>query len=178
LLRRVPAVDVPDRSLTPAPLPAIEDTATSSTMIAVGPASVTPPRAAATVALGQAPLTPPPQAAVTVALRPASLTPPPRPTPAPIPAPNSGEQAVITRLTEILLARIETGAIPLPALRPRVQRLATPDGAPLHQMSTRLPDSDEHYALKWDSATIALCNPVRRTTALSPSSSAASGERT
>jgi multidrug efflux pump subunit AcrB len=35
-------------------------------------------------------------------------------------------------------------------LRPRVARLAAPDGKPIHQMSTRLPDSDEGYSLKWD----------------------------
>ena len=35
-------------------------------------------------------------------------------------------------------------------LRPAIQRLATPDGAPVHQLSTALPASDEHYGLKWD----------------------------
>ena len=35
-------------------------------------------------------------------------------------------------------------------LRPAIQRLATPDGVPVHQLSTALPESDEHYGLKWD----------------------------
>jgi len=35
-------------------------------------------------------------------------------------------------------------------LRPAIQRLATPDAVPLHQLSTALPTSDEHYGLKWD----------------------------
>ena len=35
-------------------------------------------------------------------------------------------------------------------LRPAIQRLATPDGVPIHQLSTMLPESDEHYGLKWD----------------------------
>jgi multidrug efflux pump subunit AcrB len=35
-------------------------------------------------------------------------------------------------------------------LRPAIQKLATPDGVALHQLSTTLPASDEHYGLKWD----------------------------
>jgi multidrug efflux pump subunit AcrB len=35
-------------------------------------------------------------------------------------------------------------------LRPEIQKLATPDDAALHQLSTALPRSDEHYSLKWD----------------------------
>jgi len=35
-------------------------------------------------------------------------------------------------------------------LRPRVQELATPNGVPVHQLSTQLPASDERYSLKWD----------------------------
>jgi hypothetical protein len=35
-------------------------------------------------------------------------------------------------------------------LRPRVDRLAAPDGGQVRQISTRLPDSDEHYSVKWD----------------------------
>jgi multidrug efflux pump subunit AcrB len=36
------------------------------------------------------------------------------------------------------------------ALRPKIDRLRTPDGGRVHQLSTRLPDSDEGYSLKWD----------------------------
>ena len=36
------------------------------------------------------------------------------------------------------------------ALRPRVQALPTPDGVPVHQMSTALPESEAHTSLKWD----------------------------
>ena len=35
-------------------------------------------------------------------------------------------------------------------LRPAIQGLETPDGTPVHQLSTALPASDEHYGLKWD----------------------------
>jgi multidrug efflux pump subunit AcrB len=35
-------------------------------------------------------------------------------------------------------------------LRPRIDALSAPDGAAIHQLSTRLPDSDESYSLKWD----------------------------
>jgi len=35
-------------------------------------------------------------------------------------------------------------------LRPRVDKLAAPDGGQVRQISTRLPDSDEHYSVKWD----------------------------
>ena len=35
-------------------------------------------------------------------------------------------------------------------LRPAVQALATPDGRPVHQLSTQLPESETHYSLKWD----------------------------
>jgi multidrug efflux pump subunit AcrB len=46
--------------------------------------------------------------------------------------------------------REESPVYAIADLRPRAQRLATPDGVPLHQLSTRLPESEEHYALKWD----------------------------
>jgi len=46
--------------------------------------------------------------------------------------------------------RVESPVYAIADLRPRIQSLATPDGKPLHQLSTRLPDSDEHYSLKWD----------------------------
>ena len=35
-------------------------------------------------------------------------------------------------------------------LRPAIQKLATPTGPAVHQLSTALPRSDEHYSLKWD----------------------------
>lgn len=35
-------------------------------------------------------------------------------------------------------------------LRPRVAELVAPDGGSVHQMTTRLPDTDESYTLKWD----------------------------
>jgi multidrug efflux pump subunit AcrB len=35
-------------------------------------------------------------------------------------------------------------------LRPRIAALTAPDGGSIHQLSTRLPDSDERYSLKWD----------------------------
>ncbi len=46
--------------------------------------------------------------------------------------------------------REESPVYAIADLRPKIAALATPDGAPLHQLSTRLPDSDEHYSLKWD----------------------------
>ncbi len=36
------------------------------------------------------------------------------------------------------------------ALRPQVEKLTTPDGGTPHQLSTKLPDTDERYAVKWD----------------------------
>jgi multidrug efflux pump subunit AcrB len=36
------------------------------------------------------------------------------------------------------------------ALRPKVARLPGPDGRPVHQLSTKLPDSDEGWSVKWD----------------------------
>jgi len=46
--------------------------------------------------------------------------------------------------------RSESPVYAIGELRPRIQALATPDGAPLHQLSTQLPRSSEHYSLKWD----------------------------
>ncbi|MFN0151425.1 MAG: efflux RND transporter permease subunit [bacterium] len=44
----------------------------------------------------------------------------------------------------------ESPVYAIAALRPRIDALTAPDGKPIHQMSTRLPDSDEGYSLKWD----------------------------
>ncbi len=49
-----------------------------------------------------------------------------------------------------LASRAESPVYAIADLRPRIQRLKTPDGVPVHQLSTRLPDSDEHTSLKWD----------------------------
>jgi multidrug efflux pump subunit AcrB len=46
--------------------------------------------------------------------------------------------------------REESPVYAIADLRPRIQRLATPDDVPVHQLSTELPSSDEHYAIKWD----------------------------
>jgi multidrug efflux pump subunit AcrB len=46
--------------------------------------------------------------------------------------------------------RVESPVYAIADLRPRIQALRTPDGVPVHQLSTRLPDSDERYSLKWD----------------------------
>ena len=46
--------------------------------------------------------------------------------------------------------RTESPVYAIAELRPRIQALATPDGVPVHQLSTRMPDSDERYSLKWD----------------------------
>ena len=46
--------------------------------------------------------------------------------------------------------RAESPVYAIAGLRPRVQALATPDATPVHQLSTQLPASDEHYELKWD----------------------------
>jgi multidrug efflux pump subunit AcrB len=46
--------------------------------------------------------------------------------------------------------RAESPVYAIGGLRPRVQALATPDGTPVHQLSTALPRSDAHYSLKWD----------------------------
>jgi multidrug efflux pump subunit AcrB len=45
---------------------------------------------------------------------------------------------------------IESPVYAISSLRPELQKLATPDGVPLHQLTTKLPDSGEHYTLKWD----------------------------
>jgi multidrug efflux pump subunit AcrB len=46
--------------------------------------------------------------------------------------------------------RAESPVYAIADLRPRVERLTAPGGGGVHQMSTRLPDSTERYALKWD----------------------------
>ncbi len=46
--------------------------------------------------------------------------------------------------------RAESPVYAIAGLRPRIQSLATPDGVPVHQLSTALPESDAHYELKWD----------------------------
>ena len=46
--------------------------------------------------------------------------------------------------------KAESPVYAIAGLRPRVQALATPDGRPVHQLSTQLPESDDHYELKWD----------------------------
>jgi multidrug efflux pump subunit AcrB len=46
--------------------------------------------------------------------------------------------------------RTESPVYAIADLRPRIQQLPTPDRLPLHQLSTQLPTSDEHYSLKWD----------------------------
>jgi multidrug efflux pump subunit AcrB len=46
--------------------------------------------------------------------------------------------------------REESPVYAIANLRPRVDALTAPDGRPVHQLSTRLPDSDEGYSLKWD----------------------------
>ncbi|HUK63410.1 MAG TPA: efflux RND transporter permease subunit, partial [Dongiaceae bacterium] len=46
--------------------------------------------------------------------------------------------------------REEAPVYAIAALRPRIAALQTPDGGHAHQLSTRLPDSDERYSLKWD----------------------------
>jgi multidrug efflux pump subunit AcrB len=46
--------------------------------------------------------------------------------------------------------RAESPVYAIADLRPRVQALPTPDGVPVHQLSTQLPGSDERYSLKWD----------------------------
>ncbi len=46
--------------------------------------------------------------------------------------------------------RAESPVYAISDLRPRIAALTAPDGGRIHQMSTRLPESTEHYALKWD----------------------------
>jgi multidrug efflux pump subunit AcrB len=46
--------------------------------------------------------------------------------------------------------RVESPVYAIADLRPQVQQLTPSDGRPLHQLSTKLPDSDERYSLKWD----------------------------
>jgi multidrug efflux pump subunit AcrB len=46
--------------------------------------------------------------------------------------------------------RTESPVYAIAGLRRRIERLTAPDGGAIHQLSTRLPDSDEGYSLKWD----------------------------
>ena len=46
--------------------------------------------------------------------------------------------------------RVESPVYAIAALRPKVDSLRTPDGGHAHQLSTKLPDSDERYSVKWD----------------------------
>jgi multidrug efflux pump subunit AcrB len=46
--------------------------------------------------------------------------------------------------------RAESPVYAIGGLRQRIERLTAPDGGTIHQLSTRLPDSDEGYSLKWD----------------------------
>ncbi|HET9326125.1 MAG TPA: efflux RND transporter permease subunit [Candidatus Eisenbacteria bacterium] len=46
--------------------------------------------------------------------------------------------------------RVESPVYAIADLRPAIQKLPTPDGVALHQLSTQLPRSDERYSLKWD----------------------------
>jgi multidrug efflux pump subunit AcrB len=46
--------------------------------------------------------------------------------------------------------QVESPVYAIAALRPKVDSLTAPDGRPAHQLSTRLPDSDERYSVKWD----------------------------
>jgi multidrug efflux pump subunit AcrB len=46
--------------------------------------------------------------------------------------------------------REESPIYAIGALRPKVAALVAPDGAGVHQLSTKIPDSDEGYSLKWD----------------------------
>ena len=46
--------------------------------------------------------------------------------------------------------KIEAPVYAIGSLRAAVDSLRGPDGKPVHQMTTQLPDSDEGYSLKWD----------------------------
>jgi multidrug efflux pump subunit AcrB len=46
--------------------------------------------------------------------------------------------------------REESPVYAITDLRPKIDALKAPDGSRIHQMSTRLPESTERYALKWD----------------------------
>ncbi len=46
--------------------------------------------------------------------------------------------------------REESPIYAIGALRPKIATLVAPDGAPVNQLSTMIPDSDEGYSLKWD----------------------------
>jgi len=44
----------------------------------------------------------------------------------------------------------ESPVYAIAALRPKVDALPGPDGRPVHQLSTKIPDSDEGWSVKWD----------------------------
>ena len=46
--------------------------------------------------------------------------------------------------------RTESPVYAIADLRPQIASLVAPDGHGIHQLSTRLPDSDERYSVKWD----------------------------
>jgi len=46
--------------------------------------------------------------------------------------------------------RAESPVYAIGDLRPKIARLLAPDGGSIRQLGSRLPDSDEHYSLKWD----------------------------
>jgi multidrug efflux pump subunit AcrB len=46
--------------------------------------------------------------------------------------------------------QVESPVYAIADLRPRVDALAAPDSGRIHQLSTKLPDSTEEWALKWD----------------------------
>ena len=58
-------------------------------------------------------------------------------------------QRVVYVLGDIA-GRAESPVYAIADLRPSVQRLHTPDGFPVHQLSTALPTSGERYSVKWD----------------------------
>jgi multidrug efflux pump subunit AcrB len=45
---------------------------------------------------------------------------------------------------------VESPVYAIGTLRSRIDSLRTPGGGKIHQISTKLPDTDEHYSLKWD----------------------------
>jgi len=69
------------------------------------------------------------------------------------PAPPEIHHKNLRRVVYVLgdvAGRAESPVYAIADLRPRIQALATPDGVPVHQLSTRLPESAERYSLKWD----------------------------
>ncbi len=69
------------------------------------------------------------------------------------PAPPEIHHKNLRRVVYVLgdvAGRAESPVYAIAGLRPAVQALATPDGRPVHQLSTQLPESEAHYSLKWD----------------------------